>query len=292
VKGGCAGASWSPSEDCLALVSGEGKLLCMTSDWDVTAEVDFLPPASESAGARDSASDSASASASLEPGAVSISWRGDGAFFATSHVASHESQSQRGSRHPPLWGQVRVWEAGTCTLHSQSEELLPVHQRLTGADQAQGSGVSSSLPVAWQPSGALIAVGCSQASTTSAHGPPGGTGKQALPDHPEDTPSRSSQRGTGAASAGQGPPQEPLAPEGEPYVGTTGLEVVLLERNGMLRSRFPLQAPRGASLLALAWSSDSRVLAASCGAPATAPSSSTTASTTAGTSSTSGAFPP
>eukprot|EP00850_Spirogloea_muscicola_P022292 SM000287S10614 [mRNA] locus=s287:107124:112629:+ [translate_table: standard] len=133
LAGGIAACALAPGGDLLALVTGAGRLLTLTPELDVVAEVDLLQhaaavqPAAPTKVAADAMEAAATAAEADELGAVCISWRGDGRFFAT--ISG------------PVGGRlVRLWEADGCLLHSSAGGL-------------------HGAPVAWQPSGALIVGG-------------------------------------------------------------------------------------------------------------------------------------
>ena len=64
VDGGILALEWSPDGDVLAMMTGSGTVLIMSQEWEALSEIPLL---STGAGATD----------------CSISWRGDGKFFAT-----------------------------------------------------------------------------------------------------------------------------------------------------------------------------------------------------------------
>jgi hypothetical protein len=105
VAGGLAAAAWSPDGELLLLVTAAAAMLLMTKDWEVLAEVPLLqhreqPLAASAAaaalaggasgrsgdGGEAGAASEQQAEASLAPGSVCVSWRGDGRFFATASL--------------------------------------------------------------------------------------------------------------------------------------------------------------------------------------------------------------
>lgn len=75
IEGGMLSLEWSPDGEVLAVVSGAGRLLVMTREWEQLAE---LALAADAAGA-------AGGSEAEEPQlqAARVVWRGDGKFFGT-----------------------------------------------------------------------------------------------------------------------------------------------------------------------------------------------------------------
>ncbi|KAG8384363.1 hypothetical protein BUALT_Bualt04G0110300 [Buddleja alternifolia] len=105
VEGGVRCISPSPDGDLLAMVTGFGQILVMNLDWDLLYEMplDDLP---EDVDVHESAF---SAEFSFE---ASISWRGDGKFFASLSKV-HDAF--------PLLKKLKVWERDSGALHSVSE---------------------------------------------------------------------------------------------------------------------------------------------------------------------------
>lgn len=105
IEGGVMGAAWSPDDTLLVLVTGEDKLLLMTSTFDVLSEGPLHPkefgedaPINVGWGAKHTqfhgSLGKAAATSSVpstavgaspdDDGHVRVSWRGDGAFFTVS----------------------------------------------------------------------------------------------------------------------------------------------------------------------------------------------------------------
>ncbi|KAL2241664.1 elongator complex protein 1 isoform X1 [Sesamum indicum] len=105
VEGGVWCISPSPDGDLLAMITGFGQVLVMNLDWDLLYEMplDDLP---EDADVHESVP---SADHSFE---ASISWRGDGKFFASLSKV-HDSF--------PMRKKLKVWERDSGALHSVSE---------------------------------------------------------------------------------------------------------------------------------------------------------------------------
>ncbi|XP_057768929.1 LOW QUALITY PROTEIN: elongator complex protein 1 [Salvia miltiorrhiza] len=106
VEGGVACISPSPDGDLLAILTGFGQILVMNLDWDLLYEMplDDLP---EGVDVPDGSSFSIDC---LHE--ASISWRGDGKFFASLSKA-HDSLS--------LLKKLKVWDRDSGVLHSVSD---------------------------------------------------------------------------------------------------------------------------------------------------------------------------
>ncbi|PIM98416.1 IkappaB kinase complex, IKAP component [Handroanthus impetiginosus] len=105
VEGGVKCISLSPDGDLLAVITGFRQIIMMNLDWDLLYEMllDDLP---EDVDVHESAfSDNSSSEAS-------ISWRGDGKFFASLSMV-HDTF--------PLRKKLKVWERESGALHSVSE---------------------------------------------------------------------------------------------------------------------------------------------------------------------------
>ncbi|KAL0350694.1 UNVERIFIED_CONTAM: Elongator complex protein 1 [Sesamum radiatum] len=105
VEGGVCCISPSPDGDLLAMITGFGQVLVMNLDWDLLYEMplDDFP---EDVDVHESVP---SADHSFE---ASISWRGDGKFFASLSKV-HDSF--------PLCKKLKVWERDSGAVHSVSE---------------------------------------------------------------------------------------------------------------------------------------------------------------------------
>ncbi|XP_048598294.1 elongator complex protein 1-like isoform X1 [Brassica napus] len=124
IEGGVRCLSPSPTGDLLGLISGFGQLLVMTYDWDLMYERE-LSEAPEGGYVRE-ADD-----VSVNCEGPSISWRGDGKYFATMGEVF-----ESGSMHK----KIKIWENDSGALQSSSE----------AKDFMKGI-------LEWMPSGAKIA---------------------------------------------------------------------------------------------------------------------------------------
>ncbi|KAL7101391.1 hypothetical protein ACP275_08G051400 [Erythranthe tilingii] len=102
VEGGVRFIAPSPDGDLLALITGFGQILVMNLDWDLLYEMplDDLPEDVDVPLSGDHSSD------------ASISWRGDGKFFASLSMVNDSF---------PLHKRLKVWERDSGALHSVSE---------------------------------------------------------------------------------------------------------------------------------------------------------------------------
>ncbi|WOL14885.1 hypothetical protein Cni_G23666 [Canna indica] len=104
VKGGVKSIASSPDGALLAVTSGYGQLLVMTHDWDVQYETSLEPQLCDNVDINENDGSSSSLFES------SISWRGDGRYYATiSRI--YDSYLQK----------LRIWERESGVLHSSSE---------------------------------------------------------------------------------------------------------------------------------------------------------------------------
>lgn len=124
LQGGLRAMALSPDGEVVALSTGKGRILLMTTDWEVLAEVDIEQETSGISGKDKAIFDSES---ETEVGAVQISWRGDARFFTT---ISHSDKNYR----------IRIWEREAAVLHSCAEGNLAFFGTLS-----------------WRPSGSVIA---------------------------------------------------------------------------------------------------------------------------------------
>ncbi|XP_031373116.1 elongator complex protein 1 isoform X1 [Punica granatum] len=126
VEGGIKCISPSPDGDLLGITTGFGQLLVMTHDWDLLHETtaEDLPEAVD-------VNESTFSSAPMF--GSSISWRGDGKYFATLSELCNSSMHKR----------IKVWDRDSGTLLATSEAKPLVGTVLE-----------------WMPSGAKIAAVC------------------------------------------------------------------------------------------------------------------------------------
>ncbi|OIT03214.1 PREDICTED: elongator complex protein 1 isoform X1 [Nicotiana attenuata] len=124
VEGGVKCVSPSPDGDLLGVITGFGQILMMTPDWDVLYEMalDDLP---EDIDVHEHTYSSNYSSES------SVSWRGDGKYFATLSRVNNSHLSHK---------KLKIWERDSGALHSVSE-----------SKPFMGSTLD------WMPSGAKIA---------------------------------------------------------------------------------------------------------------------------------------
>ncbi|KAA8534237.1 hypothetical protein F0562_031754 [Nyssa sinensis] len=124
VEGGVKFISLSPDGDLLCVITGFGQILVMTHDWDLLYET-ALEDLPDDVDVRDPIF---SSNYSFES---SLSWRGDGKYFATLSKV-HDSFS--------LHKKLKVWERDSGSLHAVSE-----------------SKVFMGTVLEWMPSGAKVA---------------------------------------------------------------------------------------------------------------------------------------
>ncbi|XP_047947221.1 elongator complex protein 1 isoform X2 [Salvia hispanica] len=105
VEGGVACISPSPDGDLLAIMTGFGQILVMNLDWDLLYEM----PLDDSPEGVDVNGSALSVDCFSE---ASISWRGDGKFFASLSKV-HDSL--------PFHKKLKVWERDSGELHSVSD---------------------------------------------------------------------------------------------------------------------------------------------------------------------------
>ncbi|KAI1786336.1 IkappaB kinase complex IKAP component [Ganoderma leucocontextum] len=235
VDGGVMGAAWSPDDTLLVLVTGEDKLLVMTSTFDVLSEGPLHPtdlgedaPINVGWGAKHTqfhgSLGKAAATSSIPPtavgaspdddGHVRVSWRGDGAYFTVSVLEGANETETRPHR------KIRVYSR-EAALQSTAEPVPGLEHGLS-----------------WRPSGNLI------------------VGTQRFGNFPGDTSASPKSDG----GSGLGP-------------GRDGRhDIVFFERNGLRHGEFTLrewtaegQAPTGQRkwgyrVREVGWSSDSNVL--------------------------------
>ncbi|OSC96781.1 IkappaB kinase complex IKAP component [Trametes coccinea BRFM310] len=235
VDGGVLGAAWSPDDTLLVLVTGEDKLILMTSTFDVLSEGPLHPkefgedaPINVGWGSKQTqfhgSLGKAAAKSSIPPTAIGaspdddgharISWRGDGAYFTVSVLEGATEIEARPRR--------------TLRVYSREAALQSTAEPVPGLEHA----------LSWRPSGNLI------------------VGTQRFGNIPGESDIHSE------AGSGLGP-------------GRDGRhDVVFFERNGLrhgeftLREQYPLQPGQAASeqrkwgyrVREVGWSSDSNVL--------------------------------
>ncbi|TFK88053.1 IkappaB kinase complex IKAP component [Polyporus arcularius HHB13444] len=232
VEGGIMSAAWSPDDTLLVLVTGEDKLLVMTSTFDVLSEGPLHPsdfgeeaPINVGWGAKHTqfhgslgkaAATSTVSAAAIgaspdDDGHVRISWRGDGAYFTVSVLEGANETETRPHR------KVRVY--------SREAALQSTAEPVPGLEHA----------LSWRPSGNLI------------------VGTQRFGNIPgESTPQSGGGSGLGQGRDGRH-------------------DIVFFERNGLRHGEFTLRewSPEhkatgerkwGYRVREVGWSSDSNVL--------------------------------
>ncbi|KAL7277687.1 hypothetical protein ACG7TL_008619 [Trametes sanguinea] len=235
VDGGVLGAAWSPDDTLLVLVTGEDKLILMTSTFDVLSEGPLHPkefgedaPINVGWGSKQTqfhgSLGKAAAKSSIPPTAIGaspdddgharISWRGDGAYFTVSVLEGATEIEARPRR--------------TLRVYSREAALQSTAEPVPGLEHA----------LSWRPSGNLI------------------VGTQRFGNIPGESDIHSE------TGSGLGP-------------GRDGRhDVVFFERNGLrhgeftLREQYPLEPGKAASeqrkwgyrVREVGWSSDSNVL--------------------------------
>lgn len=117
VDGGIAAACWSPDFRFVLLATNNDTLICMTNNWEVVNEVPF-PSRSNSTG-------------------VSISWRGDGEYFAIQSTDESDNVTR-----------IRIY--------TKELELFNCSREVGEGDVAVLKGLSTTA-VAYGPAGGLIA---------------------------------------------------------------------------------------------------------------------------------------
>ncbi|KAF9599086.1 hypothetical protein IFM89_033693 [Coptis chinensis] len=120
VEGGVRSISPSPDGALLAVITGFGKILVMTHDWEVLYETTALEDVETTVAGKSTAYLFESP----------ISWRGDGKYFATLSECGKSSSRKK----------IRVWERESGALHASSE-----------------SKVFMGAALDWMPSGAKVA---------------------------------------------------------------------------------------------------------------------------------------
>lgn len=124
VEGGVKSVASSPDGALFAVTTGSGQLLVMTHDWEVLYETVLDPQLSDNVIIADTDSSPSNGYQS------SISWRGDGKYFATLGGIRDSSSLQK----------LRVWERESGMLHSASDSKTFMGKSLD-----------------WMPSGAKLA---------------------------------------------------------------------------------------------------------------------------------------
>lgn len=215
-------------------------------NWELLAEVPLLQHPASSLQA---ASSSPEQPPHLAPGSVSITWRGDGRYFAT---ASLDTAGTGGTM-------VRIWERDTAELHSLAQPEAAAAALLPAA--------------AWQPNGRHLYVAAAQRHDAAAAAQPRGASQA------------SEQQGEGEAEQARLAEAEGIAHVGAwkrelrrrqlaraaavALGGSVGAaaapesSVLLFERNGLQHGSFdlPPTPSNGSSIEQLAWSPDSEFLA-------------------------------
>ncbi|KAH6913768.1 pol II transcription elongation factor [Coprinopsis sp. MPI-PUGE-AT-0042] len=140
---GISAASWSPDDSLLAIVTGEKKLILMTSSFDVLSEGPLQPQefgedapinfhGSLGKTAAQAPTNVKVGSSPDEDNAPRISWRGDGTYFVVSSLANAD---EHGLRRRTL----RFPDSNTHLAWKPSGSLIAATQRFGGFDGA-GAG--------------------------------------------------------------------------------------------------------------------------------------------------------
>lgn len=131
IEGGIAAMEWSPDGEALAIVSLTGRLLLMNLDWEVLME-SYLEGFQQPGAALQVPA--------TEPGASAhstLTWRGDGKYFAVSYPsADTSSEASRASQR------ISIWDRHAGELHA----VVEATDRMVPA-------------MSWQPNGRHLYVG-------------------------------------------------------------------------------------------------------------------------------------
>ncbi|KAJ9121784.1 hypothetical protein QFC22_002406 [Naganishia vaughanmartiniae] len=176
VEEGIRAAEWSPDDEQVVLVTGDNQVMLMSRDFEVVYEA---PLRTEEFGEDEminvgwgskktqfhgslgkTAAQQSSTTPSLLPlapasdtGIPSITWRGDGLYFA---ISSLDPYSATSSRPGEKRRQVRVYARTPCALSATSEPIYGLQGACAGFDGINDEVPAGSL-IAWRPSGNLIA---------------------------------------------------------------------------------------------------------------------------------------
>jgi elongator complex protein 1 len=249
--GGVVAALWSPDGEALAVLSGAGQLLLVTSTWDLLWETPVInnnPEYPQLTSLPGPVPDPGS-EVQLSRRTAAMSWRGDGKYLAT----CTEDLAAGGSNGSST--RVRVWDRESGKLHALGESVVGVHSVL-----------------AWQPNGRHLYVAqhkhfaLESVENSTSNGPENGDNdlqqRGAQGQAPEvrhvGAWKRELRRREEAAKAAGG--------------NTSANQILLFERNGLQHGQFDVPASffsknRGNStdddviIESLVWSPDSDVLA-------------------------------
>ncbi|KAJ9102595.1 hypothetical protein QFC21_002996 [Naganishia friedmannii] len=176
VEEGVRAAEWSPDDEQVVLVTGDNQVMLMSRDFEVVYEA---PLRTEEFGEDEminvgwgskktqfhgslgkTAAQQSSTTPSLLPlapasdtGIPSITWRGDGLYFA---ISSLDPYSATSSRPGEKRRQVRVYARTPCALSATSEPIYGLQGACAGFGRVEDEVPAGSL-IAWRPSGNLIA---------------------------------------------------------------------------------------------------------------------------------------
>lgn len=190
--------------------------------------------------------DPAEQPAQLAPGAVGITWRGDGRYFATASLDAPGAGSAT----------LRIWERETAELHA--------------VGQAESTTAALLLAAAWQPNGRHLFVaaslGAQQAQQEEQQGEQPALRSQQPAAGEEEQARLAAAEGiahVGAWKRELRRRQQRRAEGGGGDAAALGSEagVLLFERNGLQHGGFELPPSLGGAIEQLAWSPDSEFLA-------------------------------
>ncbi|KAL4852847.1 Elongator complex protein 1 [Chlorella vulgaris] len=292
VDGGLAAAAWSPDGELLVLVTGSGSLLMMSKSWELLSEVPLLqhkqqPLSATEAAAAVVAGHSVAADGTagtvdhsklaegpaegqaplLSPESVSVTWRGDGRYFATASVDSPGASA----------AVIRVWDRGTGELHAEGEAAAGLLPAIAWQPNGRHLFAAVSKPAAEQEQAPAAAAAAPQQQQLGKGTEVEGEGEQARQQQQQQ------QQQQQREEVDEGEEARQAAAEGIRHVGAWKRElrrrqalraaqggsaaasaVLLFELNGLQHGGFEVPAAAGgaASLVEqLAWSPDSEFLA-------------------------------
>lgn len=251
LDGGVASAAWSPDGEALVVLTARGQLVLMTPEWEVLWEgpvANNHPAFPQPTAPADAASHDVEAPCiepHLNPSNCSISWRGDGKYFAT---CTHDILQDAQHSDPAKYGRpprVRIWDREAAELHALGE-----------------SGLGICPVISWQPNNRHLFV---------AHHAPlnmpsnEGNGFKNIEDDNEDSKARGPQgqapevRHVGAWKRELRRREEAAKVTGQ---GAACNKVILYERNGLQHGEFDLSTVGDEMMVEnMYWSPDSDIIA-------------------------------